>query len=361
MDAKNGIDNGKTRKGKAAFDLFKPVSVRPDGQRIESANWCVRFQHQGKRTCRSLGTADYRLAQQHAKALVNQVRGHGWEAVTKIRGERDSILIEDLISLFEEKAPGRGIRPRTVDAYVKAMREIAGAIGAKRVADLKPERVQAYVDEMTADGLAVPTIRSRIPNAGGIFAKKTLAVMGLTDLVNPFSKVIFPKADKGGFKSPDRAVITKLMGDGLKELTGPARLGFALALGVGLRWHEAATMDWLNVGGDTVHVLATLAKGRKARTIPMGDTVKAALDAARKPAGPVLDDPVLAHAEITVWLRDRGITDAKPCHWLRKCFGSLAVGDHGVFVGSKLLGHAEISQTITAYSDLVDKLPAVNF
>jgi integrase len=62
-----------------------------------------------------------------------------------------------------------------------------------------------------------------------------------------------------------------------------------------------------------------------------------------------------------VWLRKQGVTDAKPVHYLRKCFGSLAVGDHGIFIASKLLGHASIGITASTYAGQVDQLPAVEF
>jgi len=48
-------------------------------------------------------------------------------------------------------------------------------------------------------------------------------------------------------------------------------------------------------------------------------------------------------------------------HYLRKCFGSLAVADHGIFIASKLLGHADIGLTASTYAGQVDKLPAVKF
>jgi integrase len=60
-------------------------------------------------------------------------------------------------------------------------------------------------------------------------------------------------------------------------------------------------------------------------------------------------------------LRDRGVKDTKPVHYLRKCFGSLAAADHGVFIASKLLGHASIGITASAYAGQVDQLPALKF
>ena len=149
MDVSSGINSGKLKPRKRGFDLFRPVSVKPDGTRIQSPNWCVRFQHQGKRTCRSLHTADYRLA-----AVV--------------------------------------------------------------------------------------------------FSRRSLQAMGLVGVRNPFK-------------------------------------------------------------------------------------------------------------ELCVWLRAHGVRDFKPVHYLRKCFGSLAVADHGIFIASKLLGHSDIGLTASTYAGQVDKLPAVKF
>jgi len=65
--------------------------------------------------------------------------------------------------------------------------------------------------------------------------------------------------------------------------------------------------------------------------------------------------------ELCVWLRAHGVRDFKPVHYLRKCFGSLAVADHGIFIASKLLGHSDIGLTASTYAGQVDRLPAVRF
>ncbi len=85
MEVNTGTDNGKPNFAKRKFDLFRPVSVKRNGRRVQSANWCVRFQHKGERTCRSLGTADYRLANQRGKQLVAAVRHNGWASALELR------------------------------------------------------------------------------------------------------------------------------------------------------------------------------------------------------------------------------------------------------------------------------------
>jgi integrase len=67
------------------------------------------------------------------------------------------------------------------------------------------------------------------------------------------------------------------------------------------------------------------------------------------------------HEKVCRWLRKKGVEDSKPVHFLRKCYGSLAVADHGIFVASKLLGHSSINLTASTYAGQVDRLPAVKF
>src|ERR1700694_5453164 len=114
MAAGNGINIGKTIRRRKKFDLFRPTSVKPDGLRIQSPNWSVRFQHQGKRTCRSLSTADYRLALQRASQLVASVRQHGWADANGLPSSHGSPSIDDLLERYHGRAVSRGLRPRSI-------------------------------------------------------------------------------------------------------------------------------------------------------------------------------------------------------------------------------------------------------
>ncbi|MGC8989321.1 MAG: hypothetical protein ACP5MD_04290 [Verrucomicrobiia bacterium] len=110
-----------------------------------------------------------------------------------------------------------------------------------------------------------------------------------------------------------------------------------------------------------VRVLASLAKGRRTRIVPVGDSVREALESSRG-TGPVIKiNSKTVHQEVCSWLREKGVKDSKPIHYLQKCFGSLAVADHGIFIASKLLGHADIGLTAKTYAGQVDKLPALRF
>jgi len=167
--------------------------------------------------------------------------------------------------------------------------------------------------------------------------------------------------DREPFLAPPRSWIMQLMRRGMKELSGDPRLAFVLALGAGLRWGEIISLTWEDIQRENVRVAASKAKGRRARVIPIGRMVREVLGPARRQGSVICKDPRAVHETLCAWLRRRGISDSKPVHYLRKCYGSLAVADHGIFVASKLLGHSSISLTASAYAGQVDELPAVKF
>ena len=358
MEANNGIDNVKTNFRKKPFDLFRPVSVKHDGRRIQSANWCVRFQHQGKRTCRSLGTADYRLATQRAKQLVATVRQNGWERATVLPTSQGSLAIPALLEQYHRSAVSRGLRPRSITHAEADLRRVARETGARRLSDLTPAALQDWIRDSRLKPI---TLRSALKNAGSVFARLSLQSMGMSEVQNPFARLVWPKVDHESFPAPTRAWITQLMQRGIRELSGEARLAFVLALGAGLRWGEVASLTWEDIQGKRLRVGASKAKGRRARVIPIGKRVRQILGPARAQGTVISTDPKAVHETLSTWLKAHGVLDAKPVHYLRKCYGSLAVADHGIFVASKLLGHSSISLTASTYAGQVDELPAVKF
>jgi integrase len=358
MDAHNGIDNGKLKARKRKLDLFRPVSVKSDGRRLESANWCVRFQHKGKRTCRSLGTADYRLALQRARCLVKAVRADGWASATVLPTSHGSLTISDFLERYHRSAVSRGLRPRSIAAIEKEFRRISAQVGARRLADLTPVALQQWVENC---GLKPVTLKALLKNAACPFSRPSLQAMGMAEVENPFAKLVRPKVDQEPFDAPPRSWIKELMRAGISELSGDVRLAFVLALGCGLRWGEIVSATWAEAEADGVRIPAGKAKGRRARVIPIGEPVRDALEASQGQGLVIGGDAKEVHEALCEWLRKRGVKDLKPVHYLRKCYGSLAVADHGVFIASKLLGHASISQTASTYAGQVDKLPAVKF
>ncbi len=358
MAAGNGINIGKTIRRRKKFDLFRPTSVKADGLRIQSPNWSVRFQHQGKRTCRSLSTADYRLALQRAGKLVTSVRQHGWADATGVFSSHGSLAIDDLLERYHGSAVSRCLRPRSIAHAQKDLRRVAREIGARRLGDLTPSKLQGWVQEC---GLKPITLRAILKNAGSVFSRSSLQSMGMVDLQNPFARLVRPKVDQEPFNAPSRSWIAQLMGKGIDELTGEVRLAFVLALGAGLRWGEFASLSWEDVRRESIRIAARKAKGRRAREVPIGQVVGRVLEPARGQGTVLQGEFKEVHDSLCIWLRKHGVKDLKPVHYLRKCYGSLAVADHGVFIASKLLGHSNISLTASTYAGQVDRLPAVKF
>jgi integrase len=358
MESENGIDNGKPNLAKRKFDMFRPVSVKPDGRRLQSANWCVRFQHKGKRTCRSLGTADYRLANQRARQLVAAVRQQGWTGALELPTSHGSLLLDDFLDRYHRSAVSRGLRPRSIAGSEVALRRVAREVGVRRLLDLTPEALQQWVERC---GLTPVTLRSRLKDAACPFSRPSLQALGLEEVQNPFTRLVRPKVDREPFAAPPRAQIQELMRHGIEGLTGEPRLAFVLALGGGLRWGEMVSLNWEDVQPGSVRIAAQRAKGRRGRVIPVGERLRGILKAARGQGPVIAGVPADVHKTLCAWLREHGVEDAKPVHYLRKCFGSLAVADHGIFIASKLLGHASIGITASTYAGQVDKLPAVKF
>jgi hypothetical protein len=109
-----------------------------------------------------------------------------------------------------------------------------------------------------------------------------------------------------------------------------------LALGCGLRWGEITSLTWENVSAGGVRILAGLAKGRRQRVVPISKGLSRLLQAGRsgKEGKVITGDVGEVHEKVCRWLRRKGVKDPKPIHYLRKCYRSLAVADHGIFVAS---------------------------
>ncbi len=58
-----------------------------------------------------------------------------------------------------------------------------------------------------------------------------------------------------------------------------------------------------------------------------------------------------AHEELIMWLKSKGLTSRMPLHTLRKEFGSIICDQAGIHAASRLLRHANISQTAEIYAD----------
>jgi len=290
--------------------------------------------------------------------LVASVRQQGWTGATILPTSHGSLSVSDFLEQYRRTAVSRGLRPRSITSAARAFRRICRELAVRRLAELTPASLQQWIEGC---GLTPVTLRSALKNAASLFAKDNLRALSMDPAANPFAQLAKPKVDQEPFQAPTREWILGLMAQGLGELKDDACRALALALGAGLRWGEIISLSWEEVRSGNVRVAAVKAKGRRARVVPVSETVQKVLEAAPGQGAVIRQDPEEVHETLCTWLRQKGVKDRKPVHYLRKCFGSLAVADHGIFIASKLLGHSSISITASTYAGQVDKLPAVKF
>jgi len=289
---------------------------------------------------------------------VASIRQHGWSGAVLLPTSHGTVTIQEFLERYQHSAVSRGLRPRSIADISKCLRRVAREIEARRLADLTPAALQGWIGEC---GLKPVRLQSVVKNAACAFSKPSLQALGMGEVQNPFLHLVRPKVDREPFRAPPRAWITGLMRQGIKELQGEVRLAFVLGLGAGLRWGEISSLTWEEVQGGCIGVAAAKAKGRRARSVPIGPKIRAVVESGRGRGPVIAGDAEEVHATLCAWLRGCGVQDAKPVHYLRKCFGSLAVADHGIFIASKLLGHASIGITASTYAGQVDRLPALRF
>jgi integrase len=159
-----------------------------------------------------------------------------------------------------------------------------------------------------------------------------------------------------------------------------------LELGLGLRRHEAdkAQWDWFFTDANGRHYLEVKTtpyftpKSKESRVIPVEKVLYEAIHATRAQVSPFIVSGRLPkryeagrepknlvyrcdqhHRTLALWLRRHGIADEKPCHTLRKEFGSYVATAFGLFHAQRMLGHSSPQVTEQFYAGLT-QLPELN-
>lgn len=306
--------------------------------------------------------------------------------------------------------------------YIKSLKLVVNALRITRTRSLTPDKIKKFIADYQAEAVAKgreansvkTSLNSILRNASGLFSQAALA--GYADLglvlCNPFKALKLRRVVIKGF-SPLKPEILQgiwkkavLLRDG--NLTAPpppasggrwnepdwrkprpeAYLLLLLELGLGLRRHESdkAEWDWIfqdNEGRTYLEVKPTLyfiPKSKERRVIPLAKPLYDALLAFRKDGRfivPGCDPKALSdypqgkqpknlvyrcdrhHRALSCWLRRQGVADGKPCHVLRKQFGSYVATTFGLYQAQKFLGHSGPQVTSDYYAGLVE-LPEIN-
>lgn len=289
---------------------------------------------------------------------------------------------------------------RFKDVYIRAALPEETSEGGKKVRVKKPARVRSSASVRT-------TLNGILRNAAAMFSKNLIAayhLRGLT-LENPFSGTKLKRIPIKAHSPFPRDLIDRIwqsavmLRDGDPEAPEPSqKLGrrsetaidfrvprpdaFAillLELGLGLRRNEADKAEWAWVieMPDARRFLEVRAsegftpKTKQSRVIPIDPVVWEALLANKSDERFIVPAPKSkpkraagtksavyrceeAHRVLVVWLRRAGVSDPKPCHALRKEFGSYVATCFSLFHAQKLLGHSTPAVTSAYYASLTD-------
>jgi len=302
----------------------------------------------------------------------------------------------------------------TYSRYIRDITRVAKTGGAKTLRDLDLKRIERFIDLYTSkavekgrDGKKIrSTVQTILRNCSALFSPKMLrayAKKGLDGVVNPFQEVDLPpvritpysplaagvlekvcadaqllKTGDPKAKAPERVRNRNLGPDFRKPQIAPYLL-FLLELGLGLRRNEAdkAQWDWILPSIDGRHIMEVREtpyfqpKNRQRRVIPVPKQILDEISKYRREGDPFIVpglEPKIyspekapvnlsyrcdeSHRALVEWLKNHGVQDDKPCHRLRKEFGSAVATTFGLFAAQKMLGHSSPLVTEGHYAGL---------
>jgi integrase len=304
---------------------------------------------------------------------------------------------------------------RTAYRYCLDLSRICRMVRVQRIRDLTAEKIKEfkilYLEHGRRRGRSEDSIKvsmsTILRNAAAIFSRQLLQAYqdrGLS-LNNPFvgqrlRRISIKPYEPLGCDVIDRLWRrSKLLRDGDPDAPPPVRRNrrwhpadfrcphadayalLLLELGLGLRRNEADKAEWAWIttapNGQRLLTVKETAffrpKSKESRTIPIAPELFRELMTLRERFGP--SSPFIvpglalvpsnerqpnhlryrcerAHRVLAEWLRIQGITGHRPCHRLRKEFGSYVATAFGLFAAQKLLGHSSPQVTADFYSGL---------
>lgn len=407
----------RPRKQSAGRNEFRFFTV-PDSPYLQ-----VRLTVGGKRRQFSTGATNERAAIAKAKAITSDFQSLGYNEALALHSKKDDVVelnptIDELVKLYEKAAKTFDMPPSatSVRVYTNNLKLIAGFCGVKRLSGFTPEAIDRGKRKYLAQHLDVrdansirTTLASVLRNAAAVFSKQALAAFrafGL-EIENPFLASRLKGIRIKAYSPLPREVLDQIwerspqLRDGDPSAPPPdenlppkKRIDFRLPhpdayailfleLGLGLRRNEADKAEWAwcnqtRDGRRFMEVRETdvfKPKSKRSRIIPIAEDVWEALTSVRiEGAGFIVtaeirrkrkDSPLSSyrcdsgHRILVEWLRRMGVTAAKPCHAMRKEFGSYVATSFSLFHAQKLLGHSSPNVTSDYYAGLT-ALPELN-
>lgn len=322
-------------------------------------------------------------------------------------------FVELARTIFQKDLRDPPSRP-TYERYLRDISRVASTSGAKRLSQLEIPRIEKFVatyhkgaEEKGRNPQSARTsVQTIIRNCSSLFSPRMLRAYrkrGLDELENPFSGIDLPpvritpysplpvgilseickKAEtlKSGdpTASAPKKVRNRALGPDFRKPQIASYLLFLLELGLGLRRNEAdkAEWAWILPSIDGRHIMEVREtnffrpKSRQRRILPVPKQILDVLEQYRRKDDPFIvpglspriyqrhEEPTNipyrcdeAHRALVSWLRLQGVEDDKPCHKLRKEFGSAVATTFGLFAAQRMLGHSSPLVTEAHYAGL---------
>jgi integrase len=337
--------------------------------------WAFRKTHEGKQVWVSLRTTNKQDAKTKMAQFLVTLKNNGWEAaIAELKGKRvlkkgDSPTIEDMERLYREFM-GQSVNPvseSTIHHNIGCLRRLMNLCKAPDIGNFDASKLK-WTPANTSNQSA------QIRAAQSIFKKSALiywAKQGI-HLKNPFAMIERRNIKKGGYIPLGQECRERIWNDS-KDLPARQRMVVILALGAGLRRGEiqAARVSWLIKERNQTVLTVKAETGFKPksgvhRSIQIPQELAAELEELRKNC--ILDpaDPFLVPSgekigkvrhgcvfkALLPWLAERGLTEVKGIHGLRREAGSVVATAHGMLQAQKFLGHASIVTTESYYAGL---------
>ncbi|HSS15380.1 MAG TPA: tyrosine-type recombinase/integrase [Candidatus Dormibacteraeota bacterium] len=414
LNEESGQEVAKHSFGKTDARYWHDVIFKPTYRRNEQTqrvgDWAARIQWRGRRELFNLKTSNKAAAAAKAKDIYTMLVGAGWDAtLEKFKPEMARKSVSTVGDFLSELRGHWSGKPKTFEDYCQKFRTILSQIfdikggrekfdyvtGGRaawvakidriKLADVTPERVNKWRIAIVrkAGGNPLKQRRARIScnsmmrQAKSLFASELLRHVSMhkPDKL-PFDGVAFYERESMRYHST--VDIEALIHDAVRELPQEQLKIFLLATMAGLRRNEIDKLQWSafrwNQGvirieatefftpktsdgaGDVpidTELLAMFrgwhAKALGAFVIQADAEPRSATTYAHYRAQPDFD-------ALTVWLRAKGVTAAKPLHELRKEFGSQICAKAGIYVASRMLRHADIAITAQHYLDQKERV-----
>ena len=388
--------------------IFKPVYTRPDGTRVQTANYAVEISFRARRIKWSLETPNKEAAAARAKEIYLFIQANGWErALARYRPQgTPQVKNEPTVGEFLDAVQAtRRLSAATFADYREAFRrivsEIAGipgsnkkrygsdhvpwleAIHAVKLARITPEKIErwktAFLTRAKSDPISQRSARvsanSYLHRAKCLFSPAILKHLpvALPEPL-PFAGVQFEKRPSLKYQSNfDVRLLVRQAREELAPEKPELFKIFVLAAMCGLRRREIDLLPWSAFRWEDgiLRIEATEFFRPKSEEsiadIPLEPELLALFrgyharakspfviqsDADPKPGAAYLHyrcSPLFA--ELCSWLREHGVKTIRPLHTLRKEFGSVINRAHGIHAASRALRHASIGITAEVYVD----------